>query len=87
MGAEELADAELPGDGIATPGEIGEPPGVMTVDISGGDLTSRAAGCGLGGSDPEGDPSVRVVEVSGVQVERCRVGQGMSKRVSHLHGS
>jgi hypothetical protein len=39
------------------------------------------------GRDQEGDPGVRVVEVPGVQVERCRVGQGMSKRVSNLHGS
>ena len=34
IGAEEFTDAKLPGDGIATPREIGECPGVMTVDLS-----------------------------------------------------
>jgi hypothetical protein len=84
--AEELADAELPGDAVATPGEIGGRPGVMTVDMAGGDVAFRAAGCCLCRSDQEGDLGVRVVKVPGVQVQRGRLGQGMSKRVSNLPG-
>jgi hypothetical protein len=51
IGAEEFTDAKLPGEGIATPREIGERPGVLTMNAPCRDVTSRAAGCGLGGSD------------------------------------
>jgi hypothetical protein len=84
--AEQLADAKPPGNRVATPGEIGECSGGMTVDIAGGDMASRAAGFCLCRRDQQGDLRVRLVEVAGVQVERCRVGQGMSKRDSNLHG-
>ena len=45
--AEQLADAELPGDPVATPGEIGERPSIMTVDIPGRDIAAgqRGAAC------------------------------------------
>ena len=66
--AKQLADAKLPGDGIATPWEIGERPGVTTMDTPCRAIASRAAGFGLGGSDQEGDLGARVVEVPGVQV-------------------
>jgi hypothetical protein len=87
MMAEQLADTKPPGHAVAPPGESGARAGVMTVETSGGDLASRAAGCGLCRSDQEGDPGVRLVKVPGVQVGRCRLGQGMSTRVSHLHSS
>jgi hypothetical protein len=44
-------DAEPPDDPIATPREIGERPGIMTMDIRGGNITGWAAGCRLCGSD------------------------------------
>ena len=74
IAAEQLADAQLPGDAVATPGEIGECSGVRAMDIPGGDIAPRAVGCGLGGSDQESDPGACVVEVPGVQVERCGCG-------------
>jgi hypothetical protein len=41
----------------------------MTMDSSGGDITSRAAGRCLYRRDEEGDLGVRVVDVPGVQLE------------------
>ena len=64
--AEELTDAKLPGDGLATPGAIGERPGVMTRGTPCRDVTSRAAGFGWCGREAEGDPGVHVVEGPGV---------------------
>jgi len=87
MAAEQPADVEPPGDPIATPREIGERPGIMTMDIAGGDLTPRAAGFRVCRRDQEGELRMRVVDVPAVQLEWCRVGQNMRKRVSRLHGS
>ena len=79
IAAEQLPDAELPRDPVATPREIGQRPGVTTVDMPGRDITPRAAGCRLCGRDQEGDLGVRVVDVPGVQLERCGVGQYMGQ--------
>jgi hypothetical protein len=70
IGAEDFTDAKLPSDGIATPGKIGERPGVMTMDTRCWDIASRAAGCCLYGRDQEGDLGVRVIDMPGVQSER-----------------
>jgi hypothetical protein len=51
---------------IASPREIGERPGIMTMDIRGGNLSDRATGCRLCGSDEAGDLGVYVVEVPSV---------------------
>ena len=72
--AKQCADAEPPGDPAATPREIGECPGVMTMDTLCRDITPWAAGCGLGGSDQEGDLGARVAEVPGVQLQRGGFG-------------
>jgi hypothetical protein len=70
IGAEEFTDAKLPGDGIATPRQIGERPGVMTMGTPCWNVTARAAGCCLCGRDTEGDPGVRVIEVPGIHAKR-----------------
>lgn len=85
--AESLADAKPPDDRVATSGEIGERSDVMTMDIEGGDMASRAAGCCWCRRDQQGDLGVHLVKVPGVQVERCGVGQSISKRDSNLHVS
>lgn len=69
MAAEQPADAELPGDPVATPRDIGQRLGVATVDMPGWDITPWAAGFHLCGRDQEGDRRVRVVEVPGVQLD------------------
>ena len=66
VAAEELVDAEPPGDLIATPREIGERPGITTIDMACRDLACRASGCRLCGRDQEGDLGVHIVEVPGV---------------------
>jgi hypothetical protein len=87
IGAEQLADAKLPRHPVATPREIGQRPGIMTVDMPGRDITARASGLCLCGRDQQGDLGVHFVDVPGVQLERCGLGQDMGKRVSNLHGS
>ena len=70
---------------IATPREIGQRPGVMTMDMPGWDIAPRASGCRLCGRDQEGDLGVRLVDLPGVQLERRGFWQQMGKRVSNLH--
>ena len=82
--AKQLADAKLPGDPIATPGEIGERPSIMTVDIPGGDIAPWAAGCRLCGRTQEGDLGLRFIDTPGVELERCGLRQPMGQRVSNL---
>jgi hypothetical protein len=48
VAAEQLADAEPPRDPVATPREIGQRPGIMTVDVPGRDITGRASDPRLG---------------------------------------
>jgi hypothetical protein len=86
IAAEELADAKLPRDPVVTPREIGQRPGVITMDTPCGDVALRAAGFRLRRRDQESDLGLRVVDVPGVQLERCGVGQGIRKRCSNLQG-
>jgi hypothetical protein len=71
---EELMDAEPPRHPVTTPREIGQRPGVATVNLPGGGIARRASGCRLCRGEQEGDLGVPFVEVPGVQVERGRVG-------------
>ena len=82
---EELANAKPPRDPVATPREIGERPGIMTVEMPGRHITGRASDLRLGGGDHEGELGVRVVEVTGIKVESDGFRQKMGERVSNLH--
>jgi hypothetical protein len=67
-------DAEPPDDPIATPREIGERPGIMTMDIRRGSITGWAAGCRLCGSDivyPRDEEGNRLTK-SGQEPEKNR---------------
>jgi hypothetical protein len=85
--AEELPDAELPRDPVATPREIGQCPSVTTVNISGRDLAPWASRRRLCRRDQEGDLGVCLVNLPGVKSERCGFGQQRDKRVSNLLGA
>jgi hypothetical protein len=85
MAAEQPTDAELPCDSVATPREIGQRPGVGTVDMPCWDITLWAAGFHLCGTDQEGDLRARFVEVPGIQLERYGVGPYMGQRISTPH--
>jgi hypothetical protein len=87
MVAQQRADAKLPGDGIATPREIGERPGVTARDTPCRAIASRAAGFSLCRSEQQGDLGARVVEVPGVQVQRCGCGYYMGNQVLNCPGS
>jgi hypothetical protein len=68
--AEELPDAEPPGDLVSTPREIGERPGVITMHMACRDIAPRASDCHPCRRDQQSDLSMHVVEVPGVQAER-----------------
>jgi hypothetical protein len=84
IAAEELADAEPPRDPLATPRQIGQRPGVTAVDMPGRGIAPRASGCHVCRRDEQRDLGVHVVEVPGMQLQRCSVGQYMGKRCSNL---
>jgi len=84
VAAEQLANAESPRDPVATPREIGSSPDVTTMDVPGWSITSRASGCCLYGRDQEGDLGLQFIDVAGVELERCGLGQHMGQRVSNL---
>jgi hypothetical protein len=85
--AEELTDAELPRDPVATPREIGQCPSVMTVDVPSWDIAPWASRRCLGRRDQEGDLGVCLVNLPGVKSERCGFGQQRDNRVSNLLGA
>jgi hypothetical protein len=85
IAAEEFADAEPPGDPIATPGEIRQCPSVMTVDMPGRGITPWASGFRLCGSDQEDDLGLGFIKAPGPELKRYGLGQQMSQRVSNLH--
>ena len=74
------AAAELPGDLVVTPREIGARPGVTTVHRPGWGMAPRAAGCHVCGRDQEGNRRVRVIEGPGIQVERDGAGEDIGTR-------
>jgi hypothetical protein len=75
---------EPPDDPIATPREIGERPGIVTVDIPSGGVAPRAAGFRLCGRNLQGDLGLRFIDTPGVELERCGLRQHMGQRVSNL---
>ena len=77
MVAKQLADAKLPGDPVATPGEIGKRPSIRTVDIPGGDIAPRAAGCRLCRRNQEGDLGLGFLDSPSVELARCGLRQQM----------
>jgi hypothetical protein len=85
LAAEELPDAEPPGNAVATPRQIGQRSGIMAVDGLGWDITGRAPGFHLCGRDQERDAGMRVVEVPGIKSERESLRQDMGQRFSNLH--
>jgi hypothetical protein len=84
MTTEELPDPEPPRHPVTTPREIGQRPGVATMDVPGWGLTGRAPSCRLGGHNEEGNQVLRFIDMPGVEVKRCRLGQQMGQRVSNL---
>jgi hypothetical protein len=77
VAAEQLANPESPRDPVATPREIGQRPGITTVDVPGWDITGRASGCRLCGRDQEGDLGLRFIDAAGIELEWCGLGQQM----------
>jgi hypothetical protein len=86
IAAEELADAEPPRDPLATPRQIGQRPGVATVDVPGRDVAPCASGSRLCGRDQEGDLGLGFIDTPGIELKRCGRGQYMGQRVSTLQG-
>jgi hypothetical protein len=84
MTPEELPDPELPCHPVATPREIGERPGVMTMDISGGEITPRASGVRLCRRDQEDDLGLGFIDAPGSELKRDGLRQQMGQRVSTL---
>jgi hypothetical protein len=70
IAAEQFAEAERPRDPVATPREIGQRPGVTTMDVPGRDITLRTSAFDMYRGKHESDPGVRFVDVPGVQLER-----------------
>jgi hypothetical protein len=85
IAAEQFADAEPPGDPVSTPGEIGQCPSVMTVDMPGRGIAPWASGVRLCGSDQEGNLGLGFINAPGLEVKRYDLGQQMGQRVSNLH--
>jgi hypothetical protein len=85
MAAEQFADAEPPGDPVATPREICQRPEVATVDVPGWDITPRAAGVRLCGRDQEDDLGLGLIDAPGLELKRDGLRQQMGQRVSNLH--
>jgi hypothetical protein len=75
MTTEELTDPELPRHPVTTPREVGQRPGVATMDVPGQSLTGWAAGCRLCGRDQEDDLGLRFINAPSIQLERCGLGQ------------
>lgn len=84
--AEELPDAELPDDLIATPRKIGQCPRVMTMDRPSWEIAPWALRRRLWGRDQEGDLGVCLVHLPGVKLERRGFWPQRDKRVSNLLG-
>jgi hypothetical protein len=61
-------------------------PGVATMDMPRWGLTGRAPSCRLCGSNQEGNQGLRFIDMPGVEVKRCNLGQQMDQRVSNLQG-
>jgi hypothetical protein len=85
IAAEQFADAEPPGDPVATQWEIGQRPGVATVDMPGRGIAPRASGFRLCGSDQKDDLGLGFINAPGLELKRYGLGQQMGQRVSNLH--
>ena len=84
LAAEQLADAELPCDPVATPREVGYCPGVPTVDVSGWGMTGWAPGCRLYGRNQQGDLGLWFIDTASIEVKQCGLRQQTGQRVSNL---
>ena len=86
MTTEEFTNPEPPGHPVLTPREIGQRPGVATMNVPGWGITGRAPSCRLWGSNQEGHQGLRCINMPGVEVKRRGLGQQMGQRVSDLQG-
>ena len=70
IAAEQFADAEPPGDAVATPREIGQRPSVAAVDMPSRGIAPGATGFRLRGRDQESDLGLGFITAPGLELQR-----------------
>jgi hypothetical protein len=74
MTTEEFTNPEPPGHPVLTPREIGQRPGVATMNVPGWGITGRAPSGRLWGSNQEDNQGLRCINMPGVEVKRVVLG-------------